>query len=186
MRLFAAINLPGSTRRAIWDAAAPLRAARYPVRWVDPDAIHLTLKFLGEVEDAREADVRCGLVAAAAGAKAFPLALEGFGAFPTPQRPRVIWVGCEAAPPLELLQHRLEQEMARIGFPLEGRPFQPHLTLGRAKRDSHPREFAGIAEQLDALPFTADVTARSLDLMQSTLGAGGAQYARRHAVELPG
>jgi 2'-5' RNA ligase len=186
MRMFVAINLPGSTRRAIWDAAAPLREKRYPVRWVDPDAIHLTLKFLGEVADAREDEVRRGLAAAAQGAKAFSLALRGFGAFPTSQRPRVFWVGCEAAPPLELLQHRLEQEMDRIGFPLEGRPFHPHLTLGRAKRDAHPREFAGIAEQLDTLSFAADVTAQSLDLMQSTLAPGGAQYARRHAVELPG
>lgn len=186
MRLFVAVNLPGSTRRAIWDAAAPLRAGRYPVRWVDPDGIHLTLKFLGDVDDAREDEVHRGLAAAAQGAKAFPLVLHGFGAFPTPQHPRVIWVGCEAAPPLELLQHRLEQEMARIGFPLEGRPFQPHLTLGRARRDAHPRDFAGIAEQLEALPFAADVTARSVDLMQSTLTPGGAQYARRHAVELSG
>ena len=186
MRLFVAINLPVSTRRAIWEAAAPLRARKFPVRWVDPDAIHLTLKFLGDVADAQEAVVRHGLAAAVQGAKAFSLLVDGFGAFPTPQRPHVLWVGCDPAPPLELLQHRLEQAMDRIGFPLEGRPFHPHLTLGRAKRDAHPRQFAGIAEQLEGLSFSAEVTARSLDLMQSTLTPGGARYALRHAVELAG
>ena len=186
MRLFVAVNLPGSTRRAIWEAAAPLRARRYPVRWVDADAIHLTLKFLGEVDDTREGEVRDGLAAAVRGARAFSVAIDGFGAFPSPHRPRVVWVGCEPAPPLELLQHRLEQEMDRIGFPLEGRPFHPHLTLGRAKRDAHPREFVGIADQLETLSFMAAVTVRSLDLMQSTLTPGGARYALRHAAELSG
>ena len=186
MRLFVAVNLPSSTRRAIWEAAAPLRAKRYPVRWVEQDAIHLTLKFLGEVDDTHEGEVRAGLAAAVQGAKLFALELNGFGAFPTPQRPRVIWAGCEAAPPLELLQHRLEQEMDRIGFPVEGRPFHPHLTLGRAKRGANPREFEGIADQLEAMTFRAEVTVRSLDLMQSTLAPGGAQYALRHAAELPG
>jgi len=186
MRLFLAVNLPERTRRALWEAAAQLRAGDYPVRWVEPDGIHITLKFLGDVPDARESEIRTALGAVVHGAKPFAVALEGFGAFPSPHSPRVLWAGCEAAPPLELLQHRVEQEMERIGFPLEGRPFHPHLTLGRAKREARPRDFAGIAEQLEALTFAADVVVRSVDLMQSALTPSGARYARRHAAELAG
>jgi len=186
MRLFVAVNLPDPTRRALWDAAAPLRARGYPVRWVEPEAIHLTLKFLGDVPDAREADVRDALDAAVRGARTFSVMLEGFGAFPSPHHPRVLWAGCDAAPPLELLQHRVEVEMERIGFPVEGRPFHPHLTLGRARRDARPRDFTGIAEQLESLAFAAEVAVRSVDLMQSTLTPTGAYYARRHAGELAG
>jgi len=186
MRLFVAVNLPDPTRRALWDTAAPLRARRYPVRWVEPEAIHLTLKFLGDVPDARESEVRDALDAAVRGARPFPVMLEGFGAFPSPHRPRVLWAGCDGAPPLELLQHRVEVEMERIGFAVEGRPFHPHLTLGRAKRDARPGTFTGLAEQIESLTFAAEVAVRSADLMQSTLTPSGARYVRRHAAELAG
>jgi 2'-5' RNA ligase len=89
MRLFLAVNLPERTRRALWEAAAQLRAGHYPVRWVEPDAIHITLKFLGDVPDARESEIRTALGPVVHGAKPFAVALEGFGAFPSPHSPRV-------------------------------------------------------------------------------------------------
>lgn len=186
MRLFIAVNLPDHVRRGAWDTAAPLRAKRYPVKWVDTDALHVTVKFLGDVSDEREPAVVQALTAAALGAKRFSLAIDGFGAFPTVRRPRVVWVGCDAAPPLELLQHRVEQEMDRLGFPLEGRPFHPHITLGRAKRDARPGDFAGFESDLEVLHYAAEVTVDSIDLMESTLTPRGARYTRRHAVPLVG
>jgi 2'-5' RNA ligase len=110
--------------------------------------------------------------------------IAGFGAFPAPERARVVWVGCEPVPPLELVQHRTEQEMERIGFPLEGRPFHPHLTLGRAKRDARPSDFRDFAAALDALSVAGKVPVSTVDLMQSTLTPHGARYTRRHAVPL--
>jgi len=184
MRLFIAINLPAEVREALWETAAPLRAARYPIRWVASEAIHLTLKFLGEVEAEREGEVAAGLAAAAQGAKPFTLAVSGFGVFPSARRPRVVWAGLEPVPPLELLQHQVEREMERLGFPVEGRPFHPHLTLGRAKRDARPAALEGLATELDTLVYEAEVTVEAVDLMQSTLTAQGALYARRHAVAL--
>jgi 2'-5' RNA ligase len=145
MRLFLAINLPTDVRETLWEVAAPLRTARYPVRWVAAEAIHLTLKFLGDVDDMREDEIAAGVAAAVVGAKPFPLPVGGFGAFPSAQRPRVVWAGLEPVPSLELLQHRVEQEMERLGFPTEGRPFHPHLTLGRVKRDARPAALAGLA-----------------------------------------
>ena len=184
MRLFIAINLPAGVRETLWEVTAPLRAVRYPVRWVAADAIHLTLKFLGELEAAREDEIAGGIAAAVGGAKPFPLPVGGFGAFPSAQRPRVVWAGLEPVPPLELLQHRVEQEMERLGFPTEGRPFHPHLTLGRVKRDARPAALGGLATDLDSLVYETEVSVESVDLMQSTLTPRGARYTRRHAVAL--
>ncbi len=184
MRLFIAINLPPEVRRGLWEAAGPMRASSYPVRWVDPDGMHLTLKFLGEVAGSREAEILAGVNAAVQGARRFTLPIGGFGAFPSPGRPRVLWVGCEAVAALEILQHRLEQEMEQLGFPLEGRAFHPHLTLGRANRDARPNAFRGIEETLESLDFSAEAMVESVDLMESQLTPRGARYARRHASAL--
>ncbi len=184
MRLFIAINLPEGIRQALWETAEPLRAARYPIRWVAAASLHLTLKFLGEVDPAREEVIARGMAAAVEGAKPFTLPVSGFGAFPSVQRPRVVWVGLEPVPPLELLQHRLEQEMERVGFPTEGRPFHPHLTLGRVKRDARQSALSGLATDLDSLVYEAETLVESVDLMQSTLTPQGARYTLREAVTL--
>jgi 2'-5' RNA ligase len=184
MRLFVAINLPGEVKREIWKAAAPLRSRSYPVRWVAPESIHLTLKFLGQVDAVREPEILGALGRAVEGARRFRLPLGGFGAFPSARQPRVLWVGCEGVPPLELLQHRVEREMERIGFPLEGRPFRPHLTLGRAARGARASEFRGLEEVIAGLSFAAYVVVESADLMESHLTPEGARYVCRHAVAL--
>lgn len=184
MRLFLALNLPDAIRQAVWEAAEPLRRRAYPVRWVGPGAIHLTVKFLGEVDAGREAGVVEAMERATAEARPFALHLSGFGAFPVPERARVIWVGCEPEAPLELLQHRVEVEMERVGFPIEGRAFHPHLTLGRASRGARPSDFRGLGRDLEDVEYTAEVHVESLDLMESTLTPKGAQYARRAAVPL--
>jgi 2'-5' RNA ligase len=186
MRLFVAINLPEDLRSAVWEACHALRARSYPVRWVDAGAIHLTLKFLGDVEETREPVIVDAVRSAVQGTRPFPLSLDGFGAFPTPRRPRVVWVGCEAAPPLELLQDRVERNFAAVGFPVEGRAFHPHLTLGRARRDARPRDFTGIERELADLDFHGELVVSSVDLMQSVLAPQGARYTRRHAAALAG
>ena len=105
MRLFIAVNLPVALRQELWEAAEPLRRGAFPVKWVAADALHLTLKFLGDVAPEREAELLAGMEQAAGGAKPFALHLAGFGVFPSISRPRVIWAGCDAPAPLELLQH---------------------------------------------------------------------------------
>jgi 2'-5' RNA ligase len=183
VRLFVAVNLPPPLRDAIHAAAAPLRAAALPVRWVEPDGLHLTLKFLGDVADGRLAEMVAALERACVGARPFPLEMSGFGAFPTPARARVVWVGCESAPPLELIQHGIERAFADLGFPIEGRPFRPHLTLGRAKGEARGG-VRGLEDRLGGLVFAETFTVTSVDLMESTLTPRGARYAVRHAVML--
>jgi 2'-5' RNA ligase len=184
MRLFVAINLPDEVKGEIWKATEPLRTIAYPVRWVAPESIHLTLKFLGEVDGARESEIVSALGRAVEGARRFRMSLSGFGAFPSVRQPRVLWVGCEGVPPLELLQHQVEREMERIGFSLDGRPFRPHLTLGRAVRGARASEFRGLQEAMAGLSFAADVMVESADLMQSQLTPQGARYVRRYAAAL--
>jgi 2'-5' RNA ligase len=186
MRLFIAISLPSDLRQRLWETAGPLRTAGYPVRWVAPDGLHLTLKFLGDVQPDREPQVVAAIGTAVQGARRFTLPVRGFGAFPSPSHPRVVWAGCEPVPALELLQHRVEQELEQLGFPLEGRAFHPHLTLGRAQRDARAGAFRDLESRMDALAFDGEVTVESVDLMESQLARDGARYTRRHAAPLAG
>jgi RNA 2',3'-cyclic 3'-phosphodiesterase len=184
VRLFVALNLPPTVREALWAATEPLRQRGLPVKWVRGDGIHVTLKFLGEVEDAREREVVGALGRAASGAHPLPLALGGFGVFPDLRRPRVVWVGIAPEPALEILQHRVEQEFAPLGFPTEARAFRPHVTLGRAAREARARDFAGLEVLLGGIAFAETVLVSAVDLMQSTLQSGGAVYHVRHSERL--
>ena len=184
MRLFVALNLPPAVREGLWTATEPLRQRRLPVKWVRGEGIHLTLKFLGEVDGAREGELVAALGRAAAGAHALPLALEGFGVFPDFKRPRVVWAGIAPEPALEILQHRVEQEFAPLGFPTDARAFRPHVMLGRAAREARPRDFAGLEATLGGLAFAETALVSAVDLMQSTLQSGGAVYHVRHSERL--
>jgi 2'-5' RNA ligase len=184
VRLFVALNLPDGVRRALWDGAAPLRDLGLPIKWVRPEGIHVTLKFLGEVPEARERELRAALSRAAAGTHPLPLVVDGFGAFPAVERPRIIWAGVDQDPALELLQHRVEQEFAPLGFPPEGRPFRPHLTLGRAARESRPGPCLGLAETLAGLQHQETTLVGTVDLMQSVLQSAGPAYQVRHSERL--
>jgi 2'-5' RNA ligase len=165
-------------RHDLWDALAPVRDAReqLPVKWVRPENIHLSLKFLGEVDETRESELRKALQrAAGTSGEPRPLALQiaGFGVFPDYHRPRVLWAGVSTDPELELLQHGIEQAFAPLGFPTEARAFRPHVTLGRAARDARPRDFTGLEAMLAGTTFDESVTVDEVDLMQSTLQPGG-------------
>jgi 2'-5' RNA ligase len=184
LRLFIALNLPPPVREALWEATTPLRNGAFPVKWVRAEGLHLTLKFLGDVEEERDPELSGALARAASGGRPLALALGGFGVFPDFERPRVVWVGVTADPALEILQHRVEQEFAPLGFPSEARPFRPHITLGRAGREPRPRDFVGLDAALGALEFGASALVESLDLMHSTLQSGGPVYHRRHSERL--
>jgi 2'-5' RNA ligase len=168
-------------RRELWDTLAPLRQRRekLPVKWVRPENIHLSLKFLGEVEEGRGSELQMALQhAAGARPEPRPLALQisGFGVFPDYHRPQVLWAGVTPEPGLELLQHSVEQAFAPLGFPTEARAFRPHVTLARASRNARPREFAGLEEVLNGIEFDETVSVGEVDLMQSTLKPEGPVY----------
>ena len=134
IRAFIAIELPGAVRRALGELIQRLDADGLPLRWVRPDNIHLTLKFLGDISSGQAAAVGDALAAAVAGTAPFQLRAAGVGVFPSLARARVVWVGAAGGVErLKGLQQNIDGALEKLGFAAEKRPFKGHLTLGRAK-----------------------------------------------------
>src|SRR5688572_18800646 len=133
MRLFVAIPVAGPAQDRIARLLADLRETGWPVRWVRDDGVHLTLKFFGEVAEEQLGALQVALRSAAAGTMPLPMRLTELGTFPGGRNARVVWIGLEGPSALELLQDRIERGAEAIGFPIEGRPFHPHITLGRVR-----------------------------------------------------
>jgi 2'-5' RNA ligase len=179
MRCFVAVDLSAEVRAAVAGAQARVRAAapRADVRWLDPQAFHLTLKFLGAVPDERVAAVSAALESVASAA---PLALEvrGLGAFPTSRRPRVLWAGIAAgAPDLVALAAAVERAFIPLGFATEDRPFRAHLTIGRVRSPRDARALAKAIEGEGAVALGA-WTANEVVLYQSHLKPTGAVHVK--------
>jgi 2'-5' RNA ligase len=170
--LFVAVNFPAALRERLWHVTEPLRKMDFPVRWVPAEGLHLTLKFLGETHETRLDELGAALDQAVAGARSMPVTIEGFGAFPNVTHPAVIWAGVVTEPALELLQHGVERTFGPLGFPPEGRPFRPHVTLGRTRRDPPGGRgaFQPLAPALESLAWSETALVSSIELMQSTAG----------------
>jgi 2'-5' RNA ligase len=186
LRLFVAIELTDEVREALGWLQAELRSRGLTqLRWVRPDGIHLTLKFLGETPAARVATIEKALEEAVAGEKAHELALGSLGTFGG-KNPRVMWI--DLAGDVEMLlglQERVDAALVEVGFPREGRKFAPHLTLARVRPEIE-REMAGrIAVAMrETAPPAAKIPVREVSLMRSILGRGGAVYERLAAFPL--
>jgi 2'-5' RNA ligase len=186
MRTFIALNLPARERQRIHRAVRSLREGGLPVRWVEADSLHLTLKFLGEIRPERIAEVEGAVARVASATSPFTLLLEGFGAFPTLRRPRVIWMGARATPELRCLKQDLEWALADRGFEAETRAFHPHLTLGRADAGDRGGAFRELEGLVGGLDLAVQVPVHTVDLMRSQLGREGACYNLLSAVKLGG
>ena len=177
MRLFVAVPLPPPALEEAGALLRPLAALDWPVRWVREDGLHITLKFFGEVTSDRLDAIEEMLQFATAGMGPLQLALAGGGAFPSARHPRVLRLEVTAGADLELLQDRLERGAEQIGFAPEGRPFRPHITLGRV-REGH-RLPAGAMRQLETLPTGASFLADQVVLFESRQARGGPAYSAR-------
>ena len=186
MRLFFAIELSDALRVSLDHAIAPLRAAEPGLAWVAAEKLHLTMKFLGETseDDAERLIAAANLVAARH--RPLEMTLGGVGAFPNFRRARVVWIGVESEPRLELLHHDLEVACGDAGFEVEGRPFRPHITLARVRTPlpiERARPFARAARRV---AYAASEDVRALGLLESTPGSRDARYRRIHAASLGG
>jgi RNA 2',3'-cyclic 3'-phosphodiesterase len=182
MRLFAAVPLPSPARDEVAGLLGHLRRGDLPVRWVGDEGLHLTLKFYGEVTSARLEVIEEAVRDTVAGGEPLALRLADLGAFPAPGRARVLWVGIEAPPALELLQDRLERRSEAIGFAPEGVPFRPHVTLGRVREGQRCRlaEVEQAGATYERVPFLAtDVV-----LFESLPAGGRPKYEPRLTLEL--
>ncbi len=176
MRVFVALELPEALRNRLAEATVPLRAPDLPVRWVDPAQLHLTLKFIGQVEEERVERMSEALSRTVAGHQGVSLRLGGVGAFPSLRSPRVIWMGVEASPPLMALQEAVEDAMAELGVEPENRAFHPHVTLGRTRRRLERSEGEALRLAAPRVSFQAEHRPEQVVLMRSRLGRGGARY----------
>jgi 2'-5' RNA ligase len=176
MRLFIALNLPKRERTRVHKAAGTLRDEGLPVRWIDPERLHVTLKFLGKVRSDRVPDIERVMERVADATPKFEMELGGFGAFPTIRKPRVIWLGIDASPELRCLKQDLEWGLGDCGFDPETRAFHPHITLGRADEAGGAGAFRGLDERMAEMDFRGTVSVRSIDLMESRLSREGARY----------
>jgi len=176
VRLFLAINLPSDIRRDLVAATAPMRVCAPELSWTDEAKLHLTLKFLDD-QPAEKADAVRDATAQVAGRhRELVMHLGGIGAFPNFRRSRVVWIGMEQESRLELLHHDIELACEALGFDIEGRPFRPHLTLARVKHPLPEDRARALSRAARGVDYRTDVVVRSLDLMRSDLGSGGASY----------
>ncbi len=148
MRAFVAIPIDEALRLRIGETRKALERADADVRWVAHENLHLTLKFLGEIDEAQAATLRGRLRTEASRFPALDLDLAGVGRFPPGGPPRIVWVGCRGdAPKLVGLAGAVERAALEIGVPKEDRPFSAHLTIGRVKS---PRNRQRLGNALEA------------------------------------
>jgi 2'-5' RNA ligase len=183
------VDLPEALRLRLGDEIERIAhlIGRDVVRWVRPDGIHLTLKFLGDVDRGRIDEVMAAIRSAATGRAPFRVAVGGVGCFPGPRRPRVVWVGVEdRSGVLTAIQADLEASLGRLGFPSEDRSFNAHLTLGRVRREVRPDEGARVGSLLVGSPKVSmgEVQVREITLFRSDLRPSGAVYTSLGAVPL--
>ncbi len=187
IRAFIAIELPDAVRAALSGVQDRLRAERHPyVKWVDPGGIHLTLKFLGNIDAEKVSPITEAIARAAQGVSPFHLQLKGLGAFPNRRRPQVIWVAATGdVERLASLQKGIDRSLVALGFSPESRPFTAHLTLGRLRERASAGERQRIGESLmTSQPEEVPFQAGEISLMRSTLTPSGAIYSRISSIPL--
>jgi 2'-5' RNA ligase len=181
MRVFFGIELPEDVKAATGEIAADLRSRvaratpRAAIRWVDPENLHVTLWFIGEVSEER-LETLTQATGTPYATPAFRLELSGLATFPPTGSPRVLWVGITAGmPQLQALYAELSLRLSPLGFEPERRPYSPHLTIARI-RDIRRRDAVSLRQALDAghVPLIAEIAA--VTLFRSHLSSKGARY----------
>ena len=177
MRTFIAVDLDAAIKARLSDLLRKLRwHGPKGITWAREAALHITLKFLGEIDEARRTSVAGILRDAARAVPVFPLIVRGTGEFPGPPRPaRVLWAGTDEPPAFADLFGRLETGLAGLGFERESRPFHPHVTLGRVKSPLEAREAAAELARVRDEEFGRMAVAK-VTLFQGTLKPDGAVY----------
>lgn len=188
MRLFVALDIDQEIRSGIASFMSELRTLAPAVRWVQPESLHVTLKFIGERPDPMVKDIETALEGISA--SPFRLSFRGAGFFPTAKAARVFWIGIEADAALAGLAAQIERSLVPLGIGPEKRAFSPHLTLaragngsgapGRQKGDRPNRRFSALQTKLSAIPSPDFGTMNAVEffLYRSQLSSRGAQYTK--------
>jgi 2'-5' RNA ligase len=186
-RLFIAAKLPPSVKTELAETQTRLRQANLPVIWVAPDAMHLTLRFLGETNVALLPNLERAMQVALARHSPMTLRLSGAGAFPNEHRPSVVWAGVSGEiAAFARVQADIEGEVTGLGFAPETRPFRAHLTLGRLRREANPAQQQQLGAAIRSLPAPAPLEwkVEHVGLFRSDLRNAGPVYTEIHTITL--
>jgi RNA 2',3'-cyclic 3'-phosphodiesterase len=188
IRSFIAIELPQEVKLALARLQDQLKSGGgAPVKWVDPEIMHMTLKFLGNIDTGIIGKVTAALEEACRGVHPFPLGLSGLGVFPNPRRVQVVWVGLRGeVEKLGQLQKRIDTSLDHLGFKAELRPFTPHLTLARVREQATPEEKQVLGQLVSGTTWEGSVNfnVAAVHLMRSQLTREGPIYTRISPVTL--
>ena len=178
IRTFIALELPPSLISLLAKVQEDLQSMGLRAKWVRPENIHLTLKFLGNINPADIDNIGGAMVDAVGDIETFNLVAGGIGVFPGINRPRVIWVGLKGQIQLLFaLQRLLEDNLAALGYKKEKRPFKGHLTLGRFRQTVNPDTIRHIMREYANL-YSEEFTANRIILFKSDLKPTGAVYSQ--------
>jgi len=185
IRTFIAVPIPQAVKESITSLQGPLVRSQADIKWVRPDSIHITLKFLGDVESGRIPEVVRAIEPAVLAIRPFSVQIGGCGFFPNAKKPNVLWIGVsEGADALALLAQRIDDALSDIGFEREKRAFRSHLTIGRVRSTRHIEDAVSM---LQSSPFDAGTfEARTVNLMKSDLRPEGAVYTPLFTFNLQG
>jgi RNA 2',3'-cyclic 3'-phosphodiesterase len=191
LRTFIAVELDRGIRNELGRIQERFKRQMPPgsVRWVAPEGIHLTLKFLGDTPSGKLPAIEAALHRACAEFQPFEFTVEGRGCFPNTRRPRVVWVAVRhKGQMLARLNVAVEREVAPLGFPTEDRAFSPHLTLGRVGRGVSPRDEVAVGQAVEdsVIELIGRQRVTAVNLIQSDLRPMGAVYTPLVSVTLEG
>jgi 2'-5' RNA ligase len=184
IRTFIAFKLPENIILSIRKIQEDIKSYAFKVRWVNPEKIHLTLKFLGNINHTDIEKISKTIINTVNGYAPVSLAVKGAGVFPGIKRPRVIWVGLTGEiEKLTGIQNDIEENLEELGFPREKRPFRGHLTLGRIKGKINPKKLLDAMkkfEKFESELFIAD----KIYLFKSDLKSTGSVYTELKSISL--
>lgn len=188
LRAFIAIELTATTQAAIEKQIARLRQSlgNDLIRWISPQNIHITLKFLGDIDSAHVDFLKQMLLRDLDSQTGFEVQIGGLGSFPTSKRPRVLWIGIHAPASLASIQRMVESGTSRLGYEKEERPFSPHLTIGRVKQNLPAADLQKIRLALESLQLGNIPATRvdSVHLFRSDLKPTGSVYTKLFTAKL--
>jgi len=174
MRAFIAVELPESLKNHLSQIQEDLKTCNLECKWIKPANIHLTLKFLGDIDQKQLGQIKTILKQVASNLSCFEVSIDGFGFFPNEKRPRVFFLSTTNQERLKSIVNQLEEALEKIGFPIEDR-FRSHLTLARIKT---LKNIELLKEKIKDVKMEGKLTVKELALYKSTLTPSGAIYER--------
>jgi len=186
IRAFIAIELPEETKKKLIELEASLQEKKYPAKWVLPENMHLTLKFLGDIGTDSIPNIRDVMEEAVLYTTPFKLGVSGVGVFPNMRRIQIIWAGVTGElSPLNELQKNLDTGLKNLGFAPESRPFTAHLTLARMRDEASPGERETAGKIISTVQIKApEFQVKAINLIKSELKREGPVYTRILSVPL--